>query len=587
MIMKNKINILTIFLIGFSFNVAAQRDTVITQEVEVVKTYNPTIRNADKIIDMPVINEEERQEPKFNYTIKNQPFYSTLSVNTIKAVTLAPEPEDNNGFGLVRAGFGNYNRPYGELFLNSRNTKNTMFVLHGRHLSSLGKLKLKGGDKVKAPFSENEANMFIKHLYRQSVLSFNLNFRHNGFNYYGYPMYSIPPILQTENQNINYLGTKQAFSKGGININLKNENSGTDDIAFDFNFIYQYFGTKTGQREHFGEFATDINKPLTKGSVFLNLGATYVLTDKIYNHDLHGIGRRQQTWLAVKPAYYIGSETANIKAGFNVWYVADKDQKNRIKIAPNIRANFVPVKEIINIYVGVDGKYINNHYSKIAYENPFVNPEHDVKNTFEKLHFYGRLDGKLTAKTNFKISADYSKINDQPLFYLSKYVYNSSEAASNHEGVIFNNDFNILYDDLNLLKLNAEIFHTASKKLDLFISGNYFIYKMKTQYNAWNLPDWEGKISLGYKVTEQLSVNADAFFIGKRKALVIEAPNSITYNSYNLNTVFDMNFNADYKITQKFSTFIQLNNFGFQKYEMWFGYPVQSFNFLGGISYSF
>jgi hypothetical protein len=603
MINKNNICFLTIVFIGISLNIAAQRDTTISQEVEVVRTYNATITNANKINDMPKIDEGEQQKPTFNYSIYSQPVYSTLSVNTLKAATLAPQPRADNGFGIVRAGFGNYNRPYGEIFFNSQNTRNTIFGLHGKHLSSYGKLKLEGGDKVKAPFSENEADMFIKHLYRKSILSVNLNFDHNGFNYYGYPVDSIPAVLKGNpqaNPQINYLGTKQAFTKGGININLKNENSSRNDLSFDFDFTYHYFGTKTSQVEHFGEFSTDINKPLNKGAFLINAGATYVLADNIYNRNLEGIGRRQQTWLTAKPAYYIGNETANIKAGFNLWYVSDKDAKDALKVAPNFRVNFAPVKEIINIYAGIDGNFINNHYSKITYENPFVNPEHDVKNSFEKLHYYGGFDGKFATKTNFKISADYSKFIDQPLYYLFEYVY--PVAGSNPDPSIVDNDFQVLYDDLDLLKFNLEIFHTASEKLDLLISGNYYIYKMKDQINAWNLPDWEGKISLGYKITDQLSVTSDIFLIGTRKALIIETTSydprpmeytelaelsTITHKSYNMKAAFDMNFSANYKITQKFSAFAQLNNFGFQKYERWFGYPVQSFNFLGGISYSF
>src|SRR5690606_2019233 len=113
-----------------------------------------------------------------------------------------------------------YYKPYGEIFFNSQNTKNTMFGIHGRHLSSHGKINLEGGDRVKSPFAENEAEMFIKHMVKNSVLSVNLNFNRNGFNYYGYPVDSIPLILKQENQEINYQGKHQAFTKGGLNINL-------------------------------------------------------------------------------------------------------------------------------------------------------------------------------------------------------------------------------------------------------------------------------------------------------------------------------------------------------------------------------
>lgn len=583
----------------------AQRDTSLTQEVEVVKAYNPTISDANKINDMPKIDEEEQQKPTFNYSIFSQPVYSSFDVSELKAATISRPQKQDNGFGLVRAGLGNYNKPYGEIFFNSQNTRNTIFGIYGKHLSSHGKLKLEGGDKVKAPFSENEAEIFVKHLFRNSILSVNVDFTHNGFNYYGYPVDSIPTLLREEDQDINYLGQRQTFSKGGININLKSENNNRQDLTFDFNFLYDYFGTKTDQREHFGKFSIDLNKPLYTGAAMLDAGVTFVRTDNIFNKNLDTLGNSQQIWLTVKPAYYLGGDMASIRAGFNAWVVQDKDASLVAKIAPNVRVNFAPVKEIINIFAGVDGNFKNNHYSKIAYENPFIDPEHDVKNTFEKLHIYGGFDGKFATKTNFKLSVDYSMINDQPLYYLFEYVYPLVDDINNSpDPSIVDNDFKIMYDDMDLLKFNAEIFHTASEKLDLLLTGNYYVYKMDEQEQAWNLPDWDAKLSVGYKITDQLSVSSDIYAIGARTALILESQSfenptptptlslrtssvPLTQKSYNLNTIIDMNFNANYRITQNFSIFGQLNNFGFQKYERWFGYPVQSFNFLAGLSYAF
>ena len=191
-------------------------------------------------------------------------------------------------------------------------------------------------------------------------------------------------------------------------------------------------------------------------------------------------------------------------------------------------------------------------------------------------------------------------INDQPLYYLFEYVYPTMGPLPSPS--IIDNDFDVLYDNLDLLKFNLEIFHASSEKLDLLISGNYYLYKMETQDQAWNLPDWDAKLSLGYKITDQLSVSTDMFLVGKRNALIIEAtgfdPRPIPFinltelpfvsqKSYNLSTTIDLNFRANYKIIQNFSVFAQLNNFGLQKYQRWFGYPVQSFNFLGGLSYAF
>jgi hypothetical protein len=66
------------------------------------------------------------------------------------------------------------------------------------------------------------------------------------------------------------------------------------------------------------------------------------------------------------------------------------------------------------------------------------------------------------------------------------------------------NDFSVLYDDLSLFKINLEIFHRSSGKLDMMLSGNYFIYNLDEQEEAWNMPDWDATFNVGYKITEQL-----------------------------------------------------------------------------------
>lgn len=592
-------NIKSILFIGLAvpaFAASAQRDTSLTQSVEVVKSFRPTISDANKINEMPKIDEAVHQKPTFDYSIYSQPILNTFSVNTLKAASIADEPKRETGYGLIRAGIGNYNKPYGEVFFNNLNSKRSIFGLHAKHLSSLGKIKLEGGDKVDAPFAENKAELYINHFFRKSVLGVNLNFDHNGFNYYGYPKYPVAEPLKKAGQEINYFGTKQAFSKGGIDIGLTRPDAEMDDALFSFRTRYHYFKAKTGQTENFGEFSSKMQKPLSTGTGLLNAAVTYTMAEGIYNRAKMQIGSRQQTWLFLNPAYFLEGKMAGMNVGFNVWYVSDNDFDPKVKLTPNVHFHFMPVKDIIKLYAGVKGNYVNNHYSKIAYENPFVDPTHDVANSFEKLHFYGGFDGKFSKRTNFKIGADYSMIDGQPFFYLHEYTY--PDPTVNPDPTVIDNDFRVFYDDINLLKLNMEIFHSSSNKLDLVLSGNYYVYGMDELDEAWNMPSWDANISADYKISEQLSVSADVFLIGGRKALIKETAyrdlspfssvaNPTTYKSYNLDTAFDLNVRGNYKITDKFSVFAQLNNFGFQKYERWFGYPVQSFNALAGVSYAF
>ncbi len=591
-------------LTGMSGTLFAQRDTSLTREVEVIKSFRPTISDANKISSMPEIEDSTPEKPTFNYSIFSQPIYNTFSVNTLKAATFVSESKEDTGYGLVRAGVGSYNRPYAELFFNSQNIKNTLFGIHGKHLSSHSKLTLEGGDRVRAPYSNNEGEMFLKHLYRNSVLSINLGFNHDGFKYYGYPVEPIPEDLKEPGQELNYQGTSQAFTKGSFNINLETVAARNNDFTFDFDFLYHYFGTKTGQREHFGHFIADIKKPTYEGTGFLTAGITFVNASEIAEKYMLSFGRNQldsglnrQTVFTLQPSYLMGGDVANIQFGLKSWLIFNSSVDLVAKLAPVIKVNFVPVKELINIYAGLTGNFIHNYYSKIAYENPFVDPQHIVKNSFERFRFYGGFDGKLAAKTNFKISVDFAVMRDNPLYYLFRYT-----SPENQEVTIVDNDFDVFYDNFNRLKFNLELFHVAYEKVDMLISGNYYVYKMETMEEPWNLPSWDAKFSFGYKVSDQLNLTTDLFFTGKRTGLILGVPGTdprplphsellvledLQKESYNLSTIFDLNLNANYKITNKFSVFAQLNNFGFQQYQRWLGYPVQSFNIMGGLSYSF
>ncbi len=580
---------------------AQQRDTTLTQEVEVTRAYKPTISDANKLNSMPTIEENQHQKPTFNYSINSQPVFKTFSVNPLKAATIeTSKPYQTDGYGLIKAGLGSYFRPYGELFFNNTNSKNTIFGIHAMHLSSFGNIELGAGDKVDAPFMKNEIDMYIKYMLRNSVLSVNLDFKNDGFNYYGYPNDTdnpndaIPDFLLEDGQEITLFGTKQSFSKGGFNIGLKNPTAETDEQAFGFNFDYHYFGTKTEQREHLANFTIDARQPFQVGVGMLEAGILYTLADQITPRKDSVTGNKSQTWIFAKPSWNIGNKTANLKVGLNAWFVMESNEDATAKLAPNIYASWTPVEDIISLYAGLDGDYISNHYSKIAYENPFVNPDHDVRNTMQKFRFFGGFDGKFSKKTNFKISAEYAVIDNQPFFYQNELYY--LDAAYNPAPLYIKSSFDVLYDNLNRLKINAEIFHASSDKLDLLVSANYYQYDLVEQTEAWNMPAWDGKIAIGYKVSEQLSFNADVFITGQRKALIIEENNPLdltlaaaapTFKSYNLDTAFDLNVKGNYQLTSKFAIFAQLNNFGFQKYQRWFGYPVQSFNFLAGVSYSF
>jgi len=579
---------------------AQQQDTVLSQEVEVVKAYRPIISDAFKINDIPEIEEEEHQKPTFDYQIFSQPVFSTFSVNQLQSAKITGRPGEEHGIGMIKLGAGNYGKPYADFYLNNADSRNTLFGIHCRHLSSRGKIKLPGGDKMKAPFSDNRAEMFLKHYARKTVLDFDVSYNRDGFVYYGYPEVPVPEQLWEEDQKINYFGTSQAFSKGEVNFRLRNNTGSSRETLLGMDLNYHYFATGTGQNEHVAELTAHVQKPTRKITAMVDAGAVFYRADSILNRSSFEPGKRQEIWIKANPAVKVGNERINLKTGGKFYFVLDDEWNPVIKAAPDVLLNITPIERILTFFAGVDGKYQQNNYSQIAYENPFVNPMHDVKNSMHTYRLFGGVKGKFSSKINYTIHAGYSAIKDQPFYYQIAYLV--PDATAFVDPFVVSNDFYITYDDLERFKVKAEIYYTASEKFNLLLTGNYYSYTPEKETEAWNMPAFDATLSMGYQINERLKIAGDIFVIGERKGLIKEyiaykerdmefleklAAFTPTLKAYTMDAVIDLNLKGTYSITRDFSVFAQLNNFGFQKYERWLGYPVQSFNFLAGIGYTF
>lgn len=591
--------LLAAVLVFAHMSLFAQKDTTLNKEVEVVKAYRPSISGAFKINDAPKIEEEQHQKPSFTYSINSEPVFSTFSVNPLQAAKITGKPREETGLGLIKLGAGNYGKPYADLFINTQ-SKTTLFGIHVKHLSSHGDVRLAGGDKVDAPFSNNLAGLSLKHNFSQAVLSFDASYDRDAFNYYGYPVDTVPARLLMKDQQIDFFGTRQVFSKAGFKFSLGNSTRSTTAPKLGFDLNYHYFRTKTAQTENNAEVTAHISKKANNITAMLDAGAEYYRVDSIFTNSTDTIGNQREIWLKANPAVKFSNENASLKLGGKFYMVTDNNRKLAIRVAPDVLLKINPVKGIVNFFAGIDGKYNHNTYSNIAYENPFVDPYHNVKNSMTQYRFFGGFNGKFNSRTNYTASVEYSSVKDQPFYYLQAFTYPGIINVADSV-IITDNDFKILYDHLNTMKINLEFYYTASEKLNILLTAHYYSYNTDTQVSAWNMPSFDAKLSLGYKATDRLQFTTDIYLVGQRKGLILqtnEIKSTIPYNpetaqvvpfykSYNMKAIVDLNVQGSYSITQDFSVFARLNNFGFQRYERWLGYPVQSFNFLGGISYSF
>jgi hypothetical protein len=567
-------------------NAMAQKDSLkLKQEVEVVKAYQPSILDAQKINDIPQIKPEQTEAPTFDYSIFSKPVFSTFDPTPVAAAKMVGDPKSPMGMGLLKLGFGNYLTPYGELFFNAQPTKKSNFGMHFRHLSSSGKVKLLNDDLVKAPEAENTAEIFGKTFFRKSTLSGSLAFDRKAFTYYGYTFDQLSDALKEE--MIPYFEDKQYFSKGTATVHLKSETLSTTELNYDFGAKYHYFVSKTGQTEHEVVLSGDVSKNIDNALGFLSASLTVYKADSIMNRFYNAYGKKQQTILRANPSVMWSTENASLQLGLNTAMILDIDTDVAFRIWPKVKAEWSPVPQVLTLFVGVDGHLQQNTYSAIAAENPYVDPYHDVANTNYKYIVSGGFKGKLSSKTNYVADATYSVIEKQHFYILyGQDVLNLSPTGP----LSLNNTFNWVYDDVNILKLSGEVMHSVSDNFSIHLLGNYYSYDLKSLDKPWQMPNFDLTFSAIYKPTEQLKFSSDIFVVGKRTALVSELPSSSSsWPSLvvNMDPIIDLNVGAEYQFSPKLNFFAKLNNFGFQKYEQWLGYTNKGLNWMAGISYSF
>ncbi len=577
-----------IFILSVCNIAQAQQDsTKLKQEVEVVKAYQPNVSDAFKINDIPQIKEEKPEQPVFEYSIYSEPVFSTFSVKPVQAATVVgtPKPELQNG--LLKLGIGSYTTPYGELFYNALPGKKSDFSMHFKHLSSHGKVKLLNDDKVKAPFSENQAELFSTHYFRNSSLKLKGFFDRNAFRYYGY---AGSLLTDAEKESlIPMWQEKQAFSKGGINFSLQSNPSARLPIRYDLGFDFHLFSAKTGQTEQFGKLKTTLDKDFNTMRGILDAAVSYYHADKIANRDVTSSTQRQQIMLMVNPAVVFAGDNTLLQLGANTYTLIDDDNTARVTLHPNVKAEWWPVPGVLSLYARANGYLDQNIYSKIAAENPYVRPDHDVRETEHQYILSGGIKGKFSSKTNFTTEVAYSGMKDMHFYYLTS----TDMRISGSPDRLINNTFDVLYDDMKQLRLTGEIFHAASENLQFHLRGNYYSYTMDRLEKAWNLPEFDLSLSVVYKTDGPLTFSFDSHVTGKREMMLYDQTTLLTLVAVNPQTVFqadpvfDLNASVEYQFRNNLSFFMQLNNFAFQKSESWLGYANQGFNALAGISFSF
>jgi hypothetical protein len=568
----NSAKLITSLVLATLVGGVAQAQTPPGGEYIINGIFNPTIIDAQKIDLRPTPIDTILPELPVRYDMLPVKAEIPARVDSIAAAKVRLEATQQRLYkGYVKAGFGLYTTPLGELYWNQTRSRKNAYGIHARHMSSNGGLD----DVGPSDYSFNGIDGHYKHFLPTHELSGKLTYDRRRVNYYGYTSNdSIQNVIDVAAPPEDEL--KQIYNDIGFSGRLKSLGTDSSQLAHDVGIAVYAYSNLTGSQETNVRITTDLAKQ--EGGERYALGI--LLDNNAYRASLGGVlgdARQNGTLFGLTPEVSTRGEKYLVKVGAGIY--VDALGKTTFHFFPMAYLSYNLFDDILIPYVGVEGARQRNSLRSLTRENPWLNGAPSLSNSSLLYDLYGGLRGSLTRALGFDVRLSLNRTADMALFV-------------NVPNAPLGDQMAALYDRVDILNISGELRYSLPGSLDLTAGIDIATYETRSQPEAWNLPPYQLAFGAVYDVRNKLIVKAEAQFLGKRKVRgdeieVAGQPPGILYETQELDGFLDLYLGLEYRYTKRLSVFLDASNLSASKYERWSKYPVQRGLILGGATFAF
>lgn len=577
---QNKI-ITSLFLMVLQFSFAQKKNTNIgSEEVNIVKPYTPTVSDASKIQESPVLDDEgNAKKETIKYSIFSFPVASTFTPAKGKAEGVEKEAKEKfyNNYATIAG--GNYGHLNAELFVNQDLENNDYVGGMFRHFSSQGGINNVTLDNW---FYDTALDAFYGANYDKMSWNIDLGYQNQVYNWYGLPM-DFGSSLSTTDRNTLIGNIDSKHSYNGISLGGKMQ------------FYEGAFKELSLKYKHFADsFDSSENRFYIKPSLRFDVSDQFVKTDIIVDYVGGSFAKNYEntnteklkygfTNIGIAPSLNLQENGWDVNLGVKLFYSMDREgSDNRFLIYPNINVSYPVVEDLMVFYAGAEGNLEQNSYSDFVSENPFLSPTLGVSPTDKQYDIFAGLKGKLASSVSYNLRGSYVNERNKALYRSNDYTENAA-----NEDYAFGNSFQVIYDDVRTFRFSGDLKADFSQNVSFGIGGTFSSYKNSVEQEAWNLPTVEVNSSLDFNITPKWYAGAKVFYVGERKDMQSNTDLISEGTPVKLGSYFDLNSHVGYKYNSQLTGFLKLNNMTNKSYQKWMNYPVQGFQVLVGVNYKF
>ncbi len=544
-----KIFIYLFVLVSISSFAQKTKDTVKTEVIEVIKSYNPEVQDAYKLIINPDSIQVIEKKLPVEISITSVPVASTFQ----------PEKGGMSNFqfqehyqkfpgNYALMGIGNYGHFWAQSFIDYKVTDKLITGFYFNHFSTQGKKS----DSLLNPAYNTAANVLFDYKNEKSKWFIDLGYQSKIFQLnpspFTLPLPSSNYVNYDERRKNNFFhlsleGKIKESLLSNTHFNFTSfwdpESNNENKIAFVSNFLVPI-----------GDF--DIKTQLKSDLLAGNVKIPIPTNPQKISYSNFDIG--------IIPAFSYSSENLEVNLGAKLYYQNHPDYK-KIQFFPDLKVNFSIVYEMLNLFAGYEGDIYQNSYASLMEKNPYLVPQ-EMKPMLKPIDLYGGIKGNFSSSFSYELRMGYRKFDN--------YAFFTPEYSPS------NLPYGIFYDRLTQSFFASSINIGIGNKLDFKLDFEYDQNTPENLTKAVFLPDYKVKALLFFRPTENISLDIALFNEGNR-------PGSYT----NLPGYTDLNLHAFYKINTQFTAFLKGNNLLNKTYEIYSGYPVEKMQIMGGVIYKF
>jgi len=534
--------------------------------------YNPTLVDAQKIDLRPESIDTILPTMPVSYNLLPAKADIAPRVDSLAAAKLNVEKAQARIYkGFVKAGYGLYNTPIGELYFNQGRSRKNGYGFHLKHMSSNGGLDDVGPSR----YSNNSIDAFYRHIIQKNEASGRLMYDRRRISYYGYPSNDkLEDSLSLIDGDKDRL--KQFYNDIGFAARVRSLYEDSSRIAHDVGLEAHTYSNFSGSRETNIRVAAEAGKQ-EKTEYY---HATLLIDNNAFRGRVSPDSsefRQNGTIVGLLPSVRTVGRKYFVRAGVGLYL--DALGETTFHFFPQAYAHYALFDNILIPYVGLDGERRRNSFRSLTRENPWLNPAPRQRNTSKLFDAYGGLRGSFGNHIGFDVRASFSSNEDMPLYI-------------NTPNAPFGDRMDVVYDEVEIMDFSGELTYSTAQDTRLSARIDVYTYTTRVEDEPWNLPPYKLTFAARHSLRDKLVLKAEALFLGRRTAY--RAPEASTDSSVvavstrtQLDGFLDLYLGAEYRYTKRLSMFLDISNLSASKYERWYRHPTQRGLIMLGATYAF